>query len=259
MAQGIGGAALSVALDVYGCRPSVSVAGKADHSNISDVVDVLDRLVEEHERCVSLDLGGLESMDMGAAERLIESAGTFKDRNRRLHLSCVSVPVRDVFDRMMVSEAFCVESECAHEHCPGRCGIASKAWEMDVFTLPAVMTSCQEARARVDRVAEAVGFSMCRRKDVMLAVGEAVTNAIEHGSALDPRASFTVSCLATADKLSVSIADNGPGFSPEDLPDPLQALYMERGRGVLCMRAAMDEVSFHFEAGTTVRMVKLGA
>ena len=54
------------------------------------------------------------------------------------------------------------------------------------------------------------------------------------------------------------VSDSGPGLDTSQLSGPGEPL-VERGRGLLCITAVMDDVSFHVEAGTTVRMVKLGA
>ena len=128
---------------------------------------------------------------------------------------------------------------------------------MEVFSLPSLLMHMRGARERVDRVAETVGFSECGRADIALAVGEAVTNAIKYGANGDDDASFTVSCIATVEKLCVSVSDSGPGFTPDSIPSFEEALFAERGRGVHCMNAVMDEVTFDFQVGTTVRMVKL--
>ncbi len=132
-----------------------------------------------------------------------------------------------------------------------------EAWDMDVFTLPSVGTHCREARARVDRVAGAIGMSSIDRADVMLAVGEAVSNAIRHGNRSNPEGSFTICCMATAETLYVSVSDPGAGFDPDHLPRMDDALLLESGRGVHCMNAVMDEVTFDFSSGTTVRMMKI--
>ena len=47
-----------------------------------------------------------------------------------------------------------------------------------------------------------------------------------------------------------------PGFRLEDVPRFEDALFKEHGRGIHCMTALMDEVSFSFEGGTSVRLVK---
>jgi anti-sigma regulatory factor (Ser/Thr protein kinase) len=133
------------------------------------------------------------------------------------------------------------------------------AWDMDMFTLPSTGVHCQEARARVDRVAEAMGLATDTRADIMLAVGEAVSNAVEHGNGANPEGSFTVCCvccMAAHSTLYVSVSDPGPGFQPDEIPSIQDALLRERGRGIHCINAVMDEVTFDFSAGTTVRMTK---
>ncbi len=136
--------------------------------------------------------------------------------------------------------------------------VASEPWVLDLFTLPSTMMHCQEARLRVDSLAGSVGIGEDARSDIMLAVGEAVANAVEHGNGNDPNGSFTVRCVATPGRVLVSISDDGPGFRPDDLPSIEEALLLERGRGVHCMSAVMDEVRFDFSCGTTVRMAKFG-
>jgi serine/threonine-protein kinase RsbW len=258
MAEVICAAPLTLAVEVHGRRPSLAVTGKADKSNISRMTDVLDRLVETHGCCVSIDLSGLKSIDTAAAECLANSANAYGSRRRRLHLRNASQPVWSVINRLMLGDAFCLEERCVHDSCPDKCAIASAELLIDAFTLPCSIEQCREARMRVDEVAEAAGFALADRQDVMIAVGEAVTNAIEHGGSARNSSSFTVICLAASGKLSISVSDTGSGFCLDDLPTLEEAFLQERGRGVHCMRAMMDEVSFEFGGGTTVKMVKFG-
>lgn len=248
-------APLSVMVDLDNDQPLLSVNGIANSSTISQVVDVLDKLADE-DSCVSLDLGGVNSIDTAAIESLAESAGYYREKQKCLHLSNTSSPVRNILDKHLLSDIFCMEEKCKHCSNPNSCGIATREWAMDVFSLACEMDCAREARERVDSVAESVGFSKCLRSDIALAVGEAVANAIEHGSGEDENGCFTVSCVATIEKLNVTISDCGCGFNLEDVPDPTDAIFSERGRGIYCMKAVMDEVSYQFDSGTTVRMVK---
>lgn len=136
--------------------------------------------------------------------------------------------------------------------------VGSEPWELDCFTFPAQMLHCHEARLRVDRLADSAGMTDEARADVMLAVGEAVANAVEHGNGGDTNGSFTVRCVATPSRVLVSVSDRGPGFRLDDLPTIEDSLASEHGRGIHCMNAVMDQVSFDFASGTTVRMIKLG-
>ena len=245
-------APMSLSLQSDGSQPSLVVSGHVDETNIYRLVTVLDHLVEEHEHCVSLDLGEVESIDSTALGCLADSAGALGEQRRHLHLKQASGAVRRCLNRHPLGDLFCLEEQCLGH----RCEAAARACRMEVFNLPSDPACCREARNRVMRVAEEVGLEGQWLRDVMLAVGEAASNAVSHGHSGLEDSSFTVSCHATSDRISVSVSDNGPGFRLEDTPSFEQALFAEHGRGIICMNSLMDEVNFTFDGGTTVRLVK---
>jgi len=253
MPQALGSAPLSISIELDGHQPSVALSGKADYSNITRIVSALDQLMEEHERCVSLDMQAVEALVASALEGLARSVGAFTNRRRKLHLKKTSIAVRDTLDRHHLSDLFCCRHDCCKGCSPDTCGAKFNGLQADVFTFASEIGNCREARERVGRLAESAGFSNGVVSDIMLAVGEAVVNAVKY---CQESPSFTVSCLAASDKFCVSVSDSGPGFDLENIPSFEDALFMEHGRGIHCMNALMDEVSFHFDAGTTVRMVK---
>ncbi|MHB9037914.1 MAG: ATP-binding protein [Armatimonadota bacterium] len=250
-------APLTVRIESDRHRPHVMLSGKADHSNVSHLVTVLEQVADEHGRCVSLDLHDLEAIDASALQGFAESIDAFRNRRRMLHLKRTSAAVQDMLDSHHLTGLFCSRENCTRDCSPETCGAVDCSWEIDIFTMDSVIPSCREARGRVGRMALAAGLDQDAASDIMLAVGEAVTNAVKYGSNGTPDSTFTVSCLATMERFCVSVSDNGPGFNLKDVPSFEDALFMEHGRGVHCMNALMDEVSFHFGYGTTVRMVKL--
>lgn len=94
----------------------------------------------------------------------------------------------------------------------------------------------------------------------VLAVREAVMNAVMHGNKERPDSEVTVDFRLGPERIEVSVQDQGEGFDPETLGDPLAAenLLSEGGRGVYLIRQLMDEVSFSFPegGGTRIEMVK---
>lgn len=102
--------------------------------------------------------------------------------------------------------------------------------------------------ARVQRVlGEALtehGVDARRRDELELAVGEAVANAIVHGNGSQPGRRVRVDIILDAGELTVDVGDEGAGFDPAALPDPRAAerLLEPRGRGVLLMTGAVDQV-----------------
>jgi len=105
-----------------------------------------------------------------------------------------------------------------------------------------------------------VGFDEDASHYMSVAVRESVVNAIKHGNRGDEtrRVSITFTLLPAG--LEVKVHDQGPGFDPESVPNPLaeENLLKADGRGIFFMRQFMNEVSYSFppKGGTVVKMVK---
>lgn len=92
---------------------------------------------------------------------------------------------------------------------------------------------------------------------LMIAVTEASNNAIHHGNQGDPGKTVKVSMDLNGNQLTVSVTDQGKGFDPHKLPDPLaeENLLKTSGRGVFLMKNIMKDVKYSFSPeGTTVTM-----
>ncbi len=88
--------------------------------------------------------------------------------------------------------------------------------------------------------------------DVLIAVGEALANSIEHGHRENPEGKVSLRATALADRLHLTVIDTGTWKTPE-AAEPSPTGY--RGRGITLMRALMHDVTIHAEAGgTTVHM-----
>lgn len=81
---------------------------------------------------------------------------------------------------------------------------------------------------------------------LLVAGTEAVNNAILHGNKGDARKTVHVVCVLSKDSLVFRVRDEGRGFRPEEVPDPLeeQNLLKTSGRGIFLMKSLMDKVSF---------------
>ena len=99
---------------------------------------------------------------------------------------------------------------------------------------------------------------------VGVAVRESVINAIKHGNREDRRkhvtVEFTLEPRRRAERLVVSVLDEGQGFDPSSIGDPLapENILKSSGRGIFFMRSFMDDVSIERrpEGGMIVRMSK---
>jgi serine/threonine-protein kinase RsbW len=93
-----------------------------------------------------------------------------------------------------------------------------------------------------------------------MALREALNNSVVHGNGMDVHKLVHVGCRCELGKKGVSliVKDQGQGFDPDSIPDPMAGgnLLAEHGRGTHLMKQAMDEVSFERE-GTGVHMRKV--
>lgn len=82
---------------------------------------------------------------------------------------------------------------------------------------------------------------------VRLALEEALVNAFRHGhKGLPPDRTVLLEFRVTPDQAELAVEDQGPGFRPEDVPDPTldENLTVPTGRGLLLMRAYMARVEY---------------
>jgi len=119
-------------------------------------------------------------------------------------------------------------------------------------------------QAVAEHVARRVGLDEESLHWTSMAVRETVINAIIHGNKSDPTKLVFIDFTATPESapadLIVCVRDQGPGFDPEQINDPLAAENVLRssGRGIFLIKQFMDEVSIarSHEGGTEVRMRK---
>ena len=116
------------------------------------------------------------------------------------------------------------------------------------------------AQAALSQVCTIMGFEDETAEYLAVAVRESVVNAIKHGNSQDESKRVEILFTIHERSLEVEVKDQGKGFKPEEIPDPLapENLLKAYGRGIFFMRQFMDEVSYSFppKGGTVVRMVK---
>ena len=128
------------------------------------------------------------------------------------------------------------------------------------LVVPSRIESLAFINAVAEEVAGAMNFDEEARNAITISVVEAGTNAIQHGNNEDSNKPTEVCFVQEDGQLVILIRDEGAGFDPTGLSDPLavENLFAESGRGVYILRSFMDEVDFSFRggAGTECRLVK---
>jgi serine/threonine-protein kinase RsbW len=115
-----------------------------------------------------------------------------------------------------------------------------------------------------DRVGQLAAFDDDTVHWIGVAVRESVINAIKHGNREDygklVTVEFTFAPVVDPNELVVSVVDQGEGFDPQEVADPLapENMLKSSGRGIFFMRSFMDDVVLRrvAEGGMEVRMVK---
>ncbi len=96
--------------------------------------------------------------------------------------------------------------------------------------------------------------------NILVAVTEAVNNAIQHGNKYNPNLKVKISYEVENDTISFAITDQGKGFDYYNLPDPTAPENLEKptGRGVFLMKHLADQIIFSNNGSSVELFFKTG-
>ncbi len=216
--------------------------------------DELARCRAEGARDVVVDLEPGAAVGEATLEVLTESAGAFHAEGGELVVACED---RDQRERLATAG---LSSGCGAAGGPTLEGVETVSlpdrprWQHE-FSFPAVDHELPNARRRIVAFAEICGMRGTALFELHVAAGEALANALQHGSPRGPDDDITVRFFCYADEVAVEIGDHGEGMAaaPICAPSPTQS----SGRGIHFMRALSDDMIFACGPwGTRVLLVK---
>ena len=125
--------------------------------------------------------------------------------------------------------------------------------EISSVSFPSSMESIQKVELLVDGICQDLNIHDDYYGNVLIAVTEAVNNAIVHGNAENIDKNVRVTISTNQNDLMFEISDEGEGFAFDNLPDPTapENIEKEEGRGIFLMKALSDKVEF-LDNGTKV-------
>lgn len=131
-----------------------------------------------------------------------------------------------------------------------------KSGSLERVTIPSDLSLLSEVIQGILRPAAAMGYSEDAIFGLNLALEEALANAVKHGNKKDPTKRVHICHCVSPQQAYIAVRDEGEGFDPRAVPDPTQEENLEKpcGRGIMLIRAYMDEVDFN-ESGNEVRML----
>ena len=121
--------------------------------------------------------------------------------------------------------------------------------------IPSIAENIRMIESFIDNAKEKFELEDDIYGNIMIAVTEAVNNAIKHGNAGNKAKNVYLSLSLQDSMIKFVVQDEGSGFDFENLPDPTSPENIEKpgGRGIFLMKNLSDEVTFR-EGGKIVEM-----
>lgn len=126
---------------------------------------------------------------------------------------------------------------------------------IDSLAIPSDYEAVAQVEVLVDKVCGELGVNEDNYGNVLIAVTEAVNNAIEHGNKKDSSMDVLVAVGDNPSEFCFNVKDHGRGFDFGNLPDPTapENILKENGRGIFLMKNLADEVEFE-DSGRSVNI-----
>ncbi|RAW03168.1 ATP-binding protein [Pseudochryseolinea flava] len=121
--------------------------------------------------------------------------------------------------------------------------------------VPSIIENIRMIESFIDNAKERFHLDDDIYGNIMIAVTEAVNNAIKHGNSGNKSKNVSLSLSLDESLLKFTVKDEGPGFNFDNLPDPTSPENLEKigGRGIFLMKHLSDEVLFK-EGGRIVEL-----
>jgi serine/threonine-protein kinase RsbW len=121
--------------------------------------------------------------------------------------------------------------------------------------IPSIIENIRMIESFIDNAKERFHLDDDLYGNIMIAVTEAVNNAIKHGNSSNSAKNVFLSLTLKDNLLKFIVKDEGIGFDHSNLPDPTSPENLEKpgGRGIFLMKHLSDEVEFT-ENGKTVEL-----
>ena len=122
--------------------------------------------------------------------------------------------------------------------------------------MKSIIENVQQVEDLINSIFEENELSQDYYGNMLVALSEAVNNAIKHGNKLDESKNVDLSFKHKGDDYQFTISDEGEGFDYDHLPDPTSPENIEKpeGRGIFIMQHLADEVKF-IDGGSKVQLL----
>ncbi len=124
----------------------------------------------------------------------------------------------------------------------------------DGISLASDLSALQELHAFCEALKSKMHLGEQLHENIMLVLSEAATNAIIHGNENNPGKKVDVEVYEGDQQIVIVVSDEGEGFDPTTLPDPLseENLLRQGGRGVFLIEQFADHVEYRDKGSTVI-------
>jgi serine/threonine-protein kinase RsbW len=214
----------------------------------------LDRCHQDGARDVVLDLDDPAYLDSAVVDVIREAALEFRDDGGELVLAVEQPEARRVLAAAGLMHVAPAAPSPGVTEAEGVSLPARPRWEHE-FVFAAAPHELPNARRRVTAFAEVAGLEGADLFEFSVAVGEALANAVVHGSPHGADDDVRVHFFCFDDELAVEVIDSGPGMDVTPICAPESSA--SSGRGIHFMRALSDGVQYVCgPLGTHVLLIK---
>ena len=112
------------------------------------------------------------------------------------------------------------------------------------ISIPSTQEYLPDVDIFIEGILRGYGINESIIADIAISVSELVNNAIDHGNKKNEEKRVIVTIEKNSEAVSLTVTDEGAGFNPDELDDPLaeENLLKEVGRGIFIVRSLMDKV-----------------
>ncbi|MBE0475974.1 MAG: anti-sigma factor antagonist [Coriobacteriia bacterium] len=238
----------------------VRVEGEIDISVVPEMREALDAALQGGYVNVVIDLSGVTYADSSALGLLVWLDHRLSPRGGKLVLAGANSDVTRILELSgLISVAPSVSASpnlgSALEGLELREVPPEPLWTQ-TLDIPATTDNLAETRNRVVALLSPLDVAEASLFDIKVAVGEALANAVRHGSPRGQEDMISIEVSAAEDRITIRVTDAGEGFN--GIAQCNRDVYASSGRGIMFMRALMDRVEFAScdDGGTMVTLVK---
>lgn len=222
-----------------------AITGDVDLATVPELQKSLDSIVEAGYTSIVLDLSEVDYIDSMAFSLLVWLDRRLIDVQGSVILAGANKNVQRILDmaKIMAYMSTMNTSETlasALQILDGEKDTSKQLWEHRL-EMQSSIENLAKMRYHVDEMLSSLNFAEPEMFDIKIALGEALANAIRHGSG-NGEDMVAVTVRAFEDKVVIDVTDSGTGFSGDHCAN--EDLYAPSGRGIMFMNALMDSVKF---------------